>query len=129
MNTNVVRTGPFYDRIRSIGYQPFIQIGIQSQAETDFVICHTQQELGGFADKLGRFPQLKHSPFLAGLYAAMSLEFYDAGDHFFQWCLNGDSGGIALEVLDLSQDKSFQNFPLEFPLFVLFGPAGAAVCL
>ena len=46
MDTNVVRTKPFFDRIRSIGYQPFIQIGVQSRAETDFLICHTQQELG-----------------------------------------------------------------------------------
>ena len=125
MGINVVSTGPFFDRIRAIGYQPFIQIGIQSEAGTDFLICHTQQELGDFADRFGKFPQLKQSPFLAGMHAAMSLEFYDAGDHFFQWCLHGDSGGVALEVLDLLHDRSFQKFPLEFPLFVLFDAAGA----
>jgi hypothetical protein len=125
MNTNDVRLGPFFDRIRAIGHQPFIQIGVQSQAETDFLICHTQQELAGFAEKLGACPQLGRSPFLAGLYAAMSLEFYDAGEHFFQWCLQGDSG-VALEVLDLSGDNPFEAFPLEFPVFVLFDPAGAA---
>ena len=59
MDTNVIRTRPFFDRIRQIGYQPFIQIGIQSEAETDFVICHTQQELAQFADTLAALPQLK----------------------------------------------------------------------
>ncbi len=50
MTTDLVRTKPFFDPIREIGYQPFIQIGIQSETETEFVICHTQQELAKFAD-------------------------------------------------------------------------------
>src|SRR6476469_10307191 len=122
MDTDIVRTQPFFDRIRAIGYQPFIQIGVQSQTATEFVICHTQQELAKFADKLGAHPLRDRSPFLAGLYAAMSLEFYDAGEHFFQWCLQGDRG-VAIEVLDLSKDNSFQYFSLEFPVFVLFDPS------
>jgi len=92
MGTDVVRTKPLFDRIRSIGYQPFIQIGIQSKTETDFVICHTQQELAKFAHELGVLPQLGSSLFLMGLHAAMSLEFYDAGERFFNWCLKGDEG-------------------------------------
>ena len=126
MNRNVTRTEPFFDRIRTIGWQPFIQIGVQLKASTEFLICHTQQELGPFADSLGKFPHLKHSPFLAGMHAAISLEFQDAGDYFFQWLLNGDSGGVTLEVLDLSHDKAFSRFPLEFPLFVLFEPGTAS---
>ena len=39
MDTSAVRTTPFFDRIRSIGHQPFIQIGIQSgDGEPTFVI-------------------------------------------------------------------------------------------
>jgi len=126
MNSRAVRTTPFFDRIRSIGYQPFIQIGIQSETATDFVICHTQQELARFADALGALPQLGQSPFLMGLHAAMSLEFYDAGERFFEWCLQGDDG-VALEVLDFSKARTPLAFPLEFPLFVLFtSPAATA---
>jgi hypothetical protein len=125
VDTDVVRTKPFFDRIRSIGYQPFIQIGIQSKTETSFVICHTQQELAKFADALGALPQLRSSPFLAGLHAAMSLEFYDAGEEFFKWCLQGDDG-LALHVLDLSQNNSSLTIPLEFPLFAIFQPSSAA---
>lgn len=125
VDASAVRTKPFFERIRSIGYQPFIQIGIQSGAATDFVICHTQQELAKFADQLGALPQLKASPFLGGLHAAMSLEFYDAGEKFFDWCLEGDDG-VALEVLDFSQADAPLAFPLEFPVFVLFDPAVAA---
>ena len=126
MNSRAVRTTPFFDRIRSIGYQPFIQIGIQSETATDFVICHTQQELARFADALGALPQRGQSPFLMGLHAAMSLEFYDAGERFFEWCLQGDDG-VALEVLDFSKARTRLAFPLEFPIFVLFmSPAAAA---
>lgn len=120
-----VRMRPFYNRIGSIGYQPFIQIGIQSAAETDFVICHTQQELAGFADALGALPQLKRSPFLAGMHAAISLEFYDAGERFFDWCLRGDDG-LAVDIMDYSQAMTPLPFPLAFPMFVLFDPAPAA---
>jgi hypothetical protein len=119
---------PFFERIKQIGYQPFIQIGIQSETETDFVVCHTQQELGPFADMLGKLPQRARSPFLAGLFEAMSLEFYDAGEHFFEWCLHGDDG-IALDILDFSQSRTPLAFPLEFPIFVLFQPSVAAVSL
>src|SRR5439155_3230367 len=40
------------------------------------------------------------------------------------WCLQGDNG-IALDVLDLSQNNGFSAFPLEFPIFVLFHPSVA----
>src|SRR5580704_7362379 len=122
MDTSAVRTKPFFDRIRTIGHQPFIQIGIQSELATEFVICHTQQELAKFADALGALPQRRNSPFLAGLHAAMSLEFYDAGQHFFRWCLRGDDG-VALEVLDFSQAEAPLAFPLDFPAFVVFDPS------
>jgi iron-sulfur cluster protein len=125
MGTDVVRTKPLFDRIRSIGYQPFIQIGVQAGTATDFIICHTQQELAKFADALAALPQLKLSPFLRGMHAAMSLEFYDAGEHFFNWCLQGDEG-VALEVLDLSRTRTPFAYRLEFPIFVLFDPSIAA---
>ncbi len=126
LGADVVRSQPFFDRIRSIGYQPFIQIGIQSEAETDFVICHTQQELGKFADALGALPQMASSPFLTGMHASISLEFYDAGESFFKWCLQGDQG-IVLEVVDLSQNDASLAVPLEFPVFVVFNPSTETV--
>jgi tetratricopeptide (TPR) repeat protein len=122
MDLSVVRTKLFFDRIASIGYQPFIQIGIQSETTTDFVICHTQQELAKFADALAVLPQNKLSPFLRGLHAAISLEFYDAGESFFQWCLQGDDN-IAVQVLDFSQASVPLAFPLEFPAFVILEPS------
>lgn len=112
-----VRTMPFFDRIREIGYQPFIQIGIQTPGQTEFVICHTQQELGAFADLLDAMPAKRNSPFLQGLRAAIGLEFYDAAEHFFKWCLDGDHGS-ALTILDLD-DESPLWYPLEFPAYVV----------
>jgi len=126
MNIDAVRTKPIFDRIKSIGYQPFIQIGIQSKTETDFVVCHTQQELAKFADMLGALPQTANSPFLAGLHSAMSLEFYDAGEHFFKWCLQGDEG-FALDVVDLSLIRTPFAYQLEFPIFVVYDPSPALI--
>ena len=125
MNTDAVRTKPIFERIKSIGYQPFIQIATQSRTETDFVICHTQQELAKFADALGALPQIVSSPFLAGLHAAMSLEFYDAGERFFKWCLEGDEGFV-LDVVDLSQIRTPFAYRLEFPIFVISDPSTEA---
>jgi Iron-sulfur cluster-binding domain len=123
METDLVRTKPFFDRIREIGYQPFIQIGIQLETETEFVICHTQQELAKFADTLRALPHFQSSPFLAGMHAAMSLEFYDSGEKFFEWCMQGDKAGLVFDVLDLSQNHASLPLPLEFPILVLFDPS------
>jgi hypothetical protein len=117
MGDKDVRTKPFFDCIRSIGYQPFVQIGIQSGESTDFVICHTQQELAKFAEMLDALPLLRASPFLAGLRSAMGLEFYDAGERFFDWCLKGDEG-VSIEVMDLDEQSPLP-FPLEFPIFAV----------
>jgi len=35
MDTDIVLAQPFFDRIRAIGYQPFIQIGVQSEIGTE----------------------------------------------------------------------------------------------
>lgn len=123
MRNKDIWTEPFFDRIRSIGYQPFVQIGIQSAERTDFVICHTQQELAQFADALDAIPLTRSSSFVAGLRAAIGLEFYDAGNHFFDWCLQGDRGG-SLKVLDLDLDSPLP-FPLEFPVFAVLNPPTA----
>jgi hypothetical protein len=117
-----IRIAPLFDRIRKVGYQPFIQIEIQSRAATDYLICHTQQELGKFADALAALPQLENSPFLAGMHAAISQEFYDAGEKFFEWCVKGDDG-VVLDVLDYSQSLTPLAFPLEFPVFAILDPA------
>jgi hypothetical protein len=117
-----IRNTALFDRIREIGYQPFIQIEIRSGATTDYLICQTQQELAKFADALGAMSQPKKSPFLAGMHAAISQEFFDAGEYFFAWCKNGDDG-IALEVLDYSRSRTPFSFPLQFPVFLIFDPA------
>ena len=121
---DTLRAQPFFDRIRAIGHQPFIQIGIQSISKTDFLICSTQEELVEFADALWILPQRAKSPFLSGMHAALSLEFYDAGELFFKWCLNGDEG-ISVGIFSFWNKAHPLRLPLEFPIFAIFDPPRA----
>jgi len=120
-----LRIDPFYERIRSIGHQPFIQIGFQSATDTTFLVCDTQQELVAFADALRVLYADKNFLFLSGIHAALSLEFYDAGELFYRWCVSGEVG-LSVDILIFGDRSHPLPFPLEFPAIVVFDSATAS---
>src|SRR5438552_363179 len=102
--------------IEEIGFQPFIHIDLELEGESGHLLCVTQQEVAKFADELASFLSRRPNRFVSGLFNAIRVELYDAGERFFEWIMDGEVGGVTR--IELFPDGSHPiPYTLKFPAF------------
>src|SRR5439155_2922906 len=99
-----------------IGFQTFIHIDLELEGESGHLLCVTQQEVAKFADELASFLSRRPNRFVSGLFNAIRVELYDAGERFFEWIMDGEVGGVTR--IELFPDGSHPiPYTLKFPAF------------
>jgi len=86
--------GDLAEKIRAIGFHPFIAVRLEAGRRYHYVVCNTQNDLAQFVDEVTRLPQQASGKLLHGLERALQLETYEAADAWYAWVREG-SGSVA----------------------------------
>ena len=109
-------------RIRSLGYHPFIILRSAGDHPASVKVCTDQNQIEEFAATLSELAE--HSAFVRGLQLALKGDTYEAAFAFFDWVNN--PGDLATADIFDQQEQPFPGY-YDYPIFGIWesGPVNA----
>jgi hypothetical protein len=110
--------GDLAEKIRTIGFHPFILARHQAGHRDRHLVCNTQNDLARFVDEVNRLPELVNARLLRGLERALQLETYEAADAWYAWVREGSSGVAEVVYLGLPDGMELPAY-YGYPIYEL----------